>query len=156
MLKIIVAMDSHRGIGIDNKLPWQIKADLKEFRRITLDHGVLMGRKTLDSIGHTLPHRTNYVMTRSSSLPYDDVIVVSDIESFLKEKQHSEDVIFVIGGGSLYRIALPYVHEMIISEVTGTYPVDTYFPEFDSNDFILERSVEFEQFTQKWFVRSSR
>ena len=156
MLKIIVAMDSHRGIGIDNKLPWQIKEDMKEFRRITLDHGVLMGRKTLDSIGHALPHRINYVMTRSLALPYNDVIVVSDIESFLKDKQHSKDVIFVMGGASLYRIALPYVDEMIISEVKGTYPVDTYFPEFDPNDFILTQSVDFEEFTQKWYVRSPR
>jgi dihydrofolate reductase len=148
MLKIIVAMDEHRGIGINNQLPWSIREDLREFKRITLGHGILMGRKTLDSIKHALPQRTNYVMTHQSALPYENVLIVSDIHAFLKEKQNSEDVVFVIGGASLYKIALPFVTELIISEVKGTYPVDTYFPEFDPNDFTVVQSIDFEAFTQ--------
>ena len=156
MLKIIVAMDEHRGIGLNNRLPWSIKDDLHEFKRITLGHSVLMGRKTLDSINHALPGRTNYVMTHQSELPYENVILVSDIHAFLKEKQHSDDVIFVIGGASLYKIALPYTEELIISEVKGTYPADTYFPDFDINEYELSKNVDFEQFTQKWYVRKPR
>lgn len=153
MLKIIVAMDEQRGIGINNALPWSIKEDLREFKRITMGHGILMGRKTLDSIKHALPGRTNYVMTHQQSLPYDDVILVNDIHAFLKEKQNSKDVIFVIGGASLYRLALPYVDELIISEVKGFYSVDTLFPVFDVSDFRLDNVVDFETFKQKWYVR---
>jgi len=156
MLKIIVAMDQHRGIGIENRLPWSIKEDLQEFKRITLGHGVLMGRRTLESIRRALPGRTNYVMTHQAELPYENVVLVHDIEAFLKEKQDSDDVVFVIGGASLYHLALDYVSEMIISEVKGVYACDTFFPTFDLNQFVLAESLEFEHFTQKRYMRKTR
>lgn len=155
MLKIIVAMDQHRGIGFENRMPWSIKEELKQFRKITLGHGVLMGRKTLESMQHALPGRTNYVMTHQAQLPFENVIVVPDIEAFLKEKQDSDDVVFVIGGASLYHLALDYVSEMIISEVKGVYACDTFFPSFDPERFILKQSIEFEHFTQKWYERKT-
>jgi len=156
MLKIIVAMDQHRGIGFENRMPWSIKEELKQFRKITLGHGVLMGRKTLESMQHALPGRTNYVMTHQAQLTFENVIVVPDIEAFLKEKQDSDDVVFVIGGASLYHLALDYVSEMIISEVKGVYACDTFFPSFDPERFILKQSIEFEHFTQKWYERKTR
>ena len=146
----------NRGIGINNALPWSIKEDLKEFKRITLGHSVLMGRKTLDSIGKALPGRTNFVMTTQASLPYENISIVHDIHAFLKEKQHSEDLVFIIGGASLYRLALDYADELIISEVKGHYPCDTFFPSFDQHDFTLADSLEFDQFTQKRYVRKPR
>ncbi len=156
MLKIIVAMDPHRGIGFENRLPWSIKEDLQQFKKITFGHGVLMGRKTLESIQHALPGRTNYVMTHQAQLPFENVTVVHDVEAFLKEKRDSEDVVFVIGGASLYHLALDYVNEMIISEVKGVYVCDTFLPAFDPERFILKQTIEFEHFTQKWYVRKLR
>jgi dihydrofolate reductase len=156
MLKIIVAMDENHGIGFNNALPWSIKEDLKEFKRITLGHSILMGRKTLDSIGKALPGRTNFVMTKQASLPYENIVIVHDVLAFLKEKHKSDDLVFIIGGASLYRLALDYADELIISEVKGHYPCDTFFPSFDHNDFILAASLEFEQFTQKRYVRRPR
>lgn len=156
MLKIIVAMDQNRGIGVNNALPWSIKEDLKEFKRITLGHSVLMGRKTLDSIGKALPGRANFVITRQETLPYEGVTIVHDVLTFLKEKQKSDDLVFVIGGASLYRLALAYTDELILSEVKGQYPCDTFFPSINLDDFVLTDVVDFDQFTQKWYVRKTR
>jgi len=153
MLKIIVAMDQNRGIGINNQLPWSIKEDLKEFRRLTLGHGVIMGRKTLDSIGKALPGRENYVVTHQKSLSYENVTLIEDVLDFFEKKKHSEDEIFVIGGASLYRMALKYCDELIISEVKGQYTCDTYFPDFDMKEFSLCSSVDFSEFIQKTYKR---
>lgn len=156
MLKLIVAMDECRGIGSGNKLPWTIKEDMQEFKRITTGHGVLMGRKTLESIGKALPNRHNYVVTAQDALPYENITLVHDLRAFLREKQSSDDVVYVIGGASLYRLALDYADELIISEVKGQYPCDTFFPEFDPNDYRLRSSVDFEFFTQRWYARKHR
>jgi len=156
MLKIIVAMDQNRGIGIHNQLPWTIKEDLKEFRRLTLGHGVIMGRKTLDSIGKALPGRENYVVTHQKSLAYENVTIVEDVHHFLELKENSEDVVFVIGGSSLYKLAIKYCHELIISEVNGQFTCDTFFPEFNEDEFTLSSVKNFSEFTQKIYQRVSR
>jgi len=153
MLKLIVAMDRNNGIGINNTLPWTNKEDLKEFKRITLGHGIIMGRKTLESIGKALPGRDNYVVTHKAELPYENIILIHDVKAFFESKQCSKDVIYVIGGASLYELALDYVDEMIISEVFGEYVCDTYFPKFDPKLFRLDSEIIFESFIQKRVVR---
>ncbi|KAF0226594.1 MAG: dihydrofolate reductase [Erysipelotrichaceae bacterium] len=153
MLKLIVAVDRNNGIGINNKLPWTNKEDLKEFKRITLGHGIIMGRKTLESIGKALPGRTNYVVTHKNELPYENVILIHDVNAFFESKRASKDVVFVIGGASLYEIALDYVDEMIISEVFGDYSCDTFFPKFNQDSFKLSTEVAYDGFIQKRYVR---
>lgn len=153
MLKIIVAMDEARGIGLNNRLPWSVKGDLKEFRRITMGHGVLMGRKTLDSIGKPLDGRTNYVVSRQKQLPYDAIHLIHDLPAFLKEKQASDEIIYIIGGASLYQAALPVAEELIISRIQGTHACDTFFPAFDDNDFTLAASVDYGTFIQERYTR---
>lgn len=156
MLKIIVAMDEQKGIGIHNRLPWSIKEDLKEFRRLTMGHSLLMGRKTLDSIGKALDGRVNYVVTRQDSLPYDNIRLVHDVEAFCLEKQKSEDLVYIIGGASLYKVTLAYADELIISRVNGTYACDTFFPDYDESEFRLTASVKYEAFTQERYERIKR
>jgi dihydrofolate reductase len=156
MIKIIVAMDQNRGIGINNQLPWSIKEDLKEFRRLTLGHSVIMGRKTLDSIGKALPGRNNYVVTHQKYLPYENVTIIEEIDLFFEEKKNSDDVVFVIGGASLYKIAIKYCDELIISEINGQFKCDTFFPEFNKLEFELYSIVDFSEFTQKTYKRLSQ
>jgi len=154
MLKIIVAMDHYRGIGIKNHLPWSNKEDLKEFKRITLGHSVIMGRKTLDSIGKALPGRVNYVLSHQSSLSYENITMVHDIDSFFSMKKNSPDIVYVIGGASLYERALKYVDELIISEVEGEYSCDTFFPNFSETEFQLVSQMQYIGFIQKRYERS--
>jgi dihydrofolate reductase len=156
MLKIIVAMDQNRGIGIHNQLPWSIKEDLREFKRLTLGHSVIMGRKTLESIGKALPGRENFVVTHQETLPFENVALVDDVLNFFESKKNSDDIVFVIGGASLYKIAIKYCEELIISEVKGEYSCDTFFPEFNEKEFVLSSQQDFLEFSQKTYKRIKR
>jgi len=129
---IIVAMTPSGLIGRAGQLPWHEPEDLKHFKRTTLGHAVIMGRKTYESIGRPLPGRTNIVVSKSMP-PMEGVTVVGDVESALEQcRVRGVEKAFVIGGAQLYAAALPMVDELIVTEidrsdVTG----DTYFPAWD-------------------------
>ena len=90
MITLIVAMDPHNGIGIDGKLPWHIKEDLKIFKERTLNHKIVMGRKTYESIGKPLPNRENIVVTRNQSWSnLDHFRIINNFEEFLKENSET-------------------------------------------------------------------
>lgn len=137
MLYLIVAYDKNHVIGFENKMPWHFKEDLAYFKQKTLGHTVLMGRKTYDSIlamiKKPLPDRKNIVISRS--LLDDRVTVINDLESYLKTNQSSDEVIFVIGGETIYKAALPYAKRLYITHINHEYLGDTYFPKWDENLF---------------------
>ena len=106
-IKIISALSSNRVIGYDGKIPWFIKGELKRFKELTLNHNVVMGRKTFDSIGKTLEKRNNIIISTSTSLTIKDAKVVSSFEAALAACDTSKDI-FIIGGSKIYEIALNY------------------------------------------------
>jgi dihydrofolate reductase len=112
MITLIAAMDKQNAIGRDNALPWHISGDMKFFRETTTGHSVVMGRKTWDSLGKPLKNRTNIVVTRHNL----DIlaIVKNDIVSALCYGKLHGDV-YVIGGGEIYRLALPHADRLLIS-----------------------------------------
>lgn len=134
MIGIIVAMDSQRGIGNEGTLPWpRIGSDMRHFREITEGHVVVMGRRTYDSIGRPLPHRHNVVVT-SHPLVAEAVQVVADPQAFLEPFRDSREMVWVIGGASLYELALPMASEMRITRVgemfaAESFPADVRFPD---------------------------
>ena len=131
-ISIICAMDEKRGIGKDNKLLWDIPADLKRFRAITSGHPIIMGRKTFESIGRVLPNRTNIIVTHNSSFIIPNSITVSSLEDAFekaKSKQGSEEV-FVIGGGQVFQQALPLASRLYLTIVDGDFEADTFFPDY--------------------------
>ena len=79
-LSLVVAMDANRGIGVDNKLPWHLPEDLAHFKRVTLGHPIIMGRKTFESIGRPLPGRRNIVVTRNSEWRHEGVDGVHSLD----------------------------------------------------------------------------
>jgi len=103
----VVAMDQQRCIGKDNDLPWHISADLKHFKEITQGGVIVMGRKTLESMGRALPKRVNWVITRDPDWSFEGVKVAHTIEDALTQAvadvQASEkpNAIFIIGGGEI-------------------------------------------------------
>lgn len=134
-LVLIVAMAMDRSIGCDNQLLWHLPKDLKRFRAITMGHTILMGRRTWDSLPHgALPHRRNVVVTRTEmSLPQAEVY--TSINEAL-EALALEDVVYVIGGGEIYRQTLDRAEELHITLVRATYPhADTHFPDFDWSEW---------------------
>lgn len=155
MLKMIVAMDNQQGIGLKNKLPWHIPEDLKLFKEMTLGHTIVMGKNTFLSIGRLLPGRKNIVVSHDLNLAkkYPGIEVVDDFISYLNQIKPLEIDVYIIGGASLYQQALPYVEEISISRIHGTYECDVFFPKIDENLFDLYAEKEFDQFKHQIFRR---
>lgn len=142
---VIVAAVAENGvIGNDNSLPWHIPEDLKRFKRTTIGHPVVMGRKTYEGIvarlGEALPGRTSIVLTRSTLDAPEGVIVVNGIEEALEvaaavADERGRDRAFVIGGGEVYAQFLPFASRMLLTEVEMEPDGDVTFPAFDENDW---------------------
>ena len=111
-LNLIVAYAQNRVIGRDNTLPWKLPSDLAHFKRTTLGHPVIMGRKTWESLGRPLPGRRNIVLTRDPDYRADGADVVTSIEAALAEPQT-----WVIGGSEIYHLALPAATRCEVTEV---------------------------------------
>jgi dihydrofolate reductase len=136
MLSIIVAMTEERVIGRNNQLPWHLAEDLRRFKKITMGHPIIMGRKTFDSIGKPLPGRQNIVITRDPEFRADGVTVGrSLLEAFgLCDASTGEE--FVIGGASVFAAALPLAQRLYLTLIHKDFPGDVFFPAFDlKNDY---------------------
>ena len=135
MISIIAAIGKNRELGLNGALIFHIKEDLQFFKEMTINHPVIMGRKTFESIGRPLPNRKNYVITHNpESLP-DSVELVSDLVEFLEEHQTDNEEIFVIGGSSVYELALPYAENIYLTEINATSKADTFFPKFNKSNY---------------------
>jgi len=155
MFKCIVAYDEKRGLGFNNLLPWNIPEDLKLFKNTTMNHSVFMGRKTFESIGKPLKNRINYVLS-SSKHEQAGVIMVHNLASFIELNKDTDEVIFVIGGASIYTQMIPYCQELYLSEIKGSYEVDTYLTQIDLSHFKLISVTEYNDFTHKVYERLSK
>ncbi len=134
-ISLIVAMASNRVIGLNNKMPWHLSADLKKFKKITMGSPVLMGRKTHESIGKPLPGRTNIIVSRNPEYRQDGCLVFNDLKTALKKACESADEIFVIGGSDLYEAILPITDAIYLTVINREFQGDTFFPELDLNDW---------------------
>ena len=143
LISIIVAVSENGVIGKDNQLIWRLPDDLKRFKKLTIGHPIIMGRKTFDSIGKPLPGRTSIVITRNPEFKTDGIIVSHSLEEALDEarKLQTEEA-FIIGGGQLYDQALPITNRLYITEVLTEISGDTFFKIQDPMKWIeTERSV---------------
>lgn len=96
-ISLIVAMASNRAIGLDNKMPWHLSADLKKFKKITMGSPILMGRKTFESIGKPLPGRTNVIISRNCNYQQEGCLVFNDLETALKKTcENSEELLLLV------------------------------------------------------------
>ncbi len=127
-VSLIVAMGRDRVIGRDNALPWRLRADLMRFKRLTMGHTIVMGRKTYESIGRPLPGRDNVVLSRASGLRIDGCRVVPSLEEALRD---GGERVFVIGGAQVYAAALPLADAIHVTQVECASEGDTWFPEVD-------------------------
>lgn len=135
----VVAMDKNNCIGKGNALPWHISADLKHFKAITQGGVVIMGRKTLESMGRALPNRVNWVITRDPSWQFEGVKVAHSIEDALNEAltdvQYSEKAsLFIIGGGEIFTQTLNIADRLELTHVDLDVQGDAHYPKI-SEDF---------------------
>lgn len=127
-------MAANRVIGRDNALPWRLPADLAHFKKVTMGHPIVMGRRTYESIGRPLPGRMNIVVTRNAAFQAPGCTVVRSLDAAWKAAGDAGEVC-VIGGTSLFAETLPIADVIHLTEVEADVPGDTYFPEFDRSQW---------------------
>lgn len=133
-ISLIVAMSANRVIGLNNKMPWHLSADLKRFKAITMNAPILMGRKTFESIGKPLIGRTNMILSRNSDYKPEGCLVFDSLESALNTAQNYGEELFVIGGATLYEMTLPLANRLYLTDIETEFEGDTFFPEIDYNN----------------------
>jgi dihydrofolate reductase len=139
-ISLIVAMDTNGGIGKDNQLLWHMPSDLRFFKEKTMGKTVVMGRKTAESIGRALPGRKNVVLTRTGwhQEGFNVQTSVQEILDYYKDEE-----VVIIGGAEIYKQFLPYVDTLIITHVWEDFEADTFFPEFEWQEWKLVQSSGF-------------
>lgn len=143
IVSIIVAKATNNAIGLKGDLPWRLPADLKHFKNVTSGHYVIMGRKTFESLKNPLPGRTHIVISSNTNyrVPEGHEVVHSLEAGLTIAKQKNLDKIYILGGAEIYKLALPFCQEMIITEIEAEPEADTFFPDFNHQDWtITEKS----------------
>lgn len=135
-MKAIAAMARNRVIGAEGRIPWHLPEDLKFFKRTTLGHVVLMGRKTYESLGKPLPGRENWVVSRTGEFP--GVKTFRDLSEI--EPPNDGRELFVIGGAQVYEALLPRCSELYLTLVDQEVGGDAFFPKFE-DDFVFKEIV---------------
>ncbi|MBC6365174.1 dihydrofolate reductase [Algoriphagus sp. AK58] len=134
---LIVAKAKNQVIGKDNQLIWKLSADLKRFKNLTTGNFILMGRKTFESLGKPLPNRTHLIITRNPDFqaPEGHYAFLSLEDAVIFCNKLGVDKLFIIGGGEIYREALPLCDQLEITEVDAEPEGDTFFPKIDSDQW---------------------
>jgi len=140
---IISAIDRKRGIGKDNKLLYRLPKDLEHFKKITLNHPIIMGQKTFESIGRPLPKRTNIILSRKSDLQIPGCIVCNNLDEAIKvASQKDDNEIFIIGGASIYDQAIIIADRLYLTIIDAEKEADAFFPDYSNFKKIIFQSDE--------------
>jgi len=145
IISAIAAMSSNRVIGLNNQLPWHLPADLKHFKNLTLGHAILMGRKTHESIGRSLPNRVNIILTRNQDYTSPGCEVVSSLqEAIAIANQQNASELFIIGGAEIYRQLLAQVNRLYLTVIHHEFEGDAFFPEIDFKEWEERERQDYE------------
>ncbi len=134
MISFVVAIGQNNVMGKDNAIPWHIPADLKFFKKVTMGHPIVMGRKTYDSIGKPLPGRENIIMTRNQHYAQEGCTIIHTVEELLKLEEKNEEVC-VIGGAEIFKITFPHADRLYLTKINHEFEGDTFFPDFDESEW---------------------
>jgi dihydrofolate reductase len=144
MICLIAAFDLRQVIGTtEGRMPWglSLKSDLKRFRQLTLNHKVIMGRKTFQSIGRPLPNRHNLVITGDTNFKAQGCEVVHSVDEALSRISETETA-FVIGGGEIYSQSMPYAKRLFITRIMHAFEGNVYFPDIDPRLWRMDSDYE--------------
>ena len=140
LISLLVAMAKNRVIGVENRIPWHLPDELRSFKKLTMGHHIVMGRKTYESINRLLPGRTTVIVTRQRDYRVEGAIVAHTIEEALAAAR-GDDEIFVIGGADIFRETLPLADRIYLTVVDAEPAGDTFMPEFDASQWV-QKSAE--------------
>lgn len=131
-LSAITAISQNNIIGKNNSLPWHLPADMRFFKKTTMGHPIIMGRKTYESFKKALPGRTNIVVTRQTNYSLTDATVVHSLEEAINEAQKTEsEEAFILGGAQIFEQSLPLINRLYLTRIYEEFDGDIEFPEFD-------------------------
>lgn len=139
VVTLIAAAGENNELGKDNDLVWHLPDDFKRFKILTTGHYIIMGRRTFETFPKLLPNRTHVVITRKENYSPEGAIVVHSIDEALEVAKNDEQP-FVIGGGEIYKLSLEKADRIELTRVHGTFDADTYFPEFNEENWKLVSS----------------
>ncbi len=145
LVSLIVAMDRNRAIGLQNRVPWHLSADLQNFKRLTMGHHLVQGRRTYESIGRPLPGRWMVVLSRQRDYSAPGCDVVHSLPEALDlARSRGENEVFIGGGAGVYQESLPLADQIYLTRVQAEVHADTYFPPFDGRRWRVVERVEHE------------
>jgi len=136
MITIIAAVSENNALGKDNDLVWHLPDDFKRFKQLTTGHHIVMGRKTFESFPKPLPNRIHIVITRDKNYKKEGAVVVHSLKEALKIAKKDKQP-YIIGGGEIYKQALPLTEKLELTRVHATVEADTFFPEIDEKEWEL-------------------
>ncbi|MFA9186673.1 dihydrofolate reductase [Flavobacterium sp. FBOR7N2.3] len=139
MITMIAAAAENRALGKNNQLVWHLPNDFKRFKNLTTAHHIIMGRKTFESFPKPLPNRTHIIITRQADYQAEGCIVVDSIERAIEKCPKNEEA-FIIGGGEIYQLALPFSDKIELTVVHHSFEADAFFPEIKLDDWELVNS----------------
>ncbi len=142
-ISIIVAISENNVIGKDNTLIWHMSSDLKRFKMLTMNHHIIMGRKTFEPIGKPLPGRISIIISKQKNYQVEGCIVVNSLEEAI-EKAKNDTEIFIIGGASIYKEAMDYANKIYLTEIHHSFEGDTFFPKIEPEKWIVKDKEDFE------------
>lgn len=134
MITIIAAVAKNNALGKDNQLIWHLPADLKRFKKVTLGHHIIMGRKTFESLGKPLPNRTTIIITRNTNYLAEGCIVVNSLDEAINAAKADENP-FILGGAEIYKQALEIADVLDLTFVHYEFEADVFFPKTDFNNW---------------------
>lgn len=153
-LIIIAAIGKNNELGKNNDLIWRSKEDMQFFRKKTIGHNIVMGRKTFESLPHILPNRTHIVLTKSNIELPSEIIKCCSINSFLELAKSIDEDIYVIGGSKIYNELIDFSNKMYLTEFDSLCSdADAFFPEINQDDWEIKTIETFENETPKYLRR---
>lgn len=146
MISLLLAMDRNHVIGVNNQLPWHLPKDLRFFKEKTTGNTIIMGRKTFESMGGALPNRKNIVLTKRTDVQYENAEIIHDIDKIKKwSLDNPEEEYFIIGGANLFQQVMDIADRMYITWIDDSFTGDTFFPEFNKEDWIISSKIKGEK-----------
>ena len=142
MIALIVAYAKNQVIGNKGRIPWKIKGEQRRFKELTTGNVVIMGRRSYEEIGRPLPNRTTIVVSNTANFDGENCLTAKSLTEAIRLAGNKN--IYISGGAKLYEEALPLVEKMYITEIDCDIEGDTYFPPFESDQFIKEINEKFE------------
>ncbi|QQZ11102.1 dihydrofolate reductase [Heyndrickxia vini] len=140
MISFLWAQDEKGVIGRNNQLPWYIPEDLKYFKKTTMGHPIVMGRKTFESIGKPLPGRQNIIITRDENFHVKDCLVFQSKHQLLKWADQQDEEVFITGGAEIFGLLMDTVDRLYVTKIFANIEGDTYFPIIDWSEWELVSS----------------